>query len=105
MARRLLAHGVTAFLPTVITSSIDAYRAILPELVPTSGSRDGAAVLMPTLPAAYDEKVPVVGELLGESQCLVIGADASRAYSEPHEDPPHPHCSRKFVTAAHSSCD
>ena len=45
VARRLLAHGVTSFLPTVITSSIDAYRAILPEIVPTSGSTDGAAVL------------------------------------------------------------
>ena len=45
VAQRLLAHGVTAFLPTVITSSPDNYRAILPQLVPTTGSAHGAAVL------------------------------------------------------------
>ena len=45
VARRLLAHGVTAFLPTVITSSKQAYLTILPQLVPTAGSANGAAVL------------------------------------------------------------
>lgn len=45
VAHRLLAHGVTAFLPTLITSSPETYRAILPHLVPTRGSADGAAVL------------------------------------------------------------
>lgn len=45
VAARLLAHGVTAFLPTVITSAADSYRAILPDLVPVAGSADGAAVL------------------------------------------------------------
>lgn len=45
VARGLLAHGVTAFLPTVITSSPANYRAILPQLVPTAGSAQGAAVL------------------------------------------------------------
>ena len=34
VARQLLAHGVTSFLPTVVTSSPEAYRAILPDLVP-----------------------------------------------------------------------
>lgn len=45
IARQLLTHGVTSFLPTVITSSPSAYRAVLPELVPTKGSVDGAALL------------------------------------------------------------
>ena len=45
VARRLLAHGVTAFLPTVITSSKQAYLTTLPQLVPTAGSANGAAVL------------------------------------------------------------
>ena len=46
VAQKLLAHGVTAFLPTIITSSSDSYRSILPNLVPTAGSaKEGAAVL------------------------------------------------------------
>ena len=45
VAERVLAHGVTAFLPTVITSSADAYRRILPQLAPTAGSASAAAVL------------------------------------------------------------
>ena len=45
VAERVLAHGVTAFLPTVITSSADAYRRILPQLAPTAGSATAAAVL------------------------------------------------------------
>ena len=45
VSRKLLAHGVTAFLPTVITSSAENYRAILPSLVPTAGSASGASVL------------------------------------------------------------
>ncbi len=45
-ARRLVEFGVTAFLPTVITSSLESYRAILPKIVPTPASRDlGSAVL------------------------------------------------------------
>ena len=46
VAQRLPEHGVSAFLPTVITSSRNTYEQILPQLVPTSGSADsGAAVL------------------------------------------------------------
>ncbi|KAL1527070.1 hypothetical protein AB1Y20_015753 [Prymnesium parvum] len=45
VAAGLLRHGVTAFLPTVISSSGAAYRAILPHLVPRAGSCRGAAVL------------------------------------------------------------
>ena len=50
VAERVLAHGVTAFLPTVITSSADAYRRILltwkPEVGPyilASSTRTGCA--------------------------------------------------------------
>lgn len=46
VARQLLAYGVTAFLPTVITSSPASYRGILPALVPTRGTAaTGASVL------------------------------------------------------------
>ena len=46
VARKLVQYGVTAFLPTVITSALKSYRAILPELVPTAASpHSGAAVL------------------------------------------------------------
>ena len=45
VSRRLLAHGITSFLPTVITSSLESYRAVLPQIVPTAGSPEGAAVL------------------------------------------------------------
>ena len=36
-----LAHGITSFLPTVITSSLESYRAVLPQIVPTAGSPEG----------------------------------------------------------------
>jgi len=45
VASELIRCGVTSFLPTVITSSPEAYRAILPHLVPRAGSSEGASVL------------------------------------------------------------
>ncbi|CAJ0580759.1 unnamed protein product, partial [Mesorhabditis spiculigera] len=41
----LLAHGVTAFCPTVITSSTESYYKVLPLLPRTPGDKDGAAML------------------------------------------------------------
>lgn len=41
----LLQHGVTAYCPTIVTSSQDYYSRILPLLCPREGGRDGAAVL------------------------------------------------------------
>ena len=38
VAKGILAHGCTAFLPTVITSPSANYRTILPHLVPRAGS-------------------------------------------------------------------
>ena len=45
VAKGVLPHGVTAFLPTIICSKSEAYRAILPHIVPRLGSKDGAAIL------------------------------------------------------------
>ena len=45
VAEGVLPHGVTAFLATVITSSAETYRAVLPHLVPTKGSVRGASLL------------------------------------------------------------
>ena len=42
---RLLEHGVTAYCPTVVTASPDYYRKTLPQIRPTQGGREGAAVL------------------------------------------------------------
>ena len=45
VARKMLEHGVTAFLPTVVTSSPSNYREILPQILPRAASADGAAIL------------------------------------------------------------
>ena len=45
VAGGVLKYGCTAFMPTVITSSTESYRAILPHLNPRHGSASGAAVL------------------------------------------------------------
>ncbi len=45
VAKGILAHGVTSFCPTVITSSPEVYRKILPCIHRTSGSIEGAGVL------------------------------------------------------------
>jgi len=43
--KRLLEYGVTAFCPTVITSTPETYRAVLPLLGPIQGDKSGASVL------------------------------------------------------------
>ncbi|XP_067948216.1 N-acetylglucosamine-6-phosphate deacetylase-like isoform X2 [Watersipora subatra] len=45
VAEGLMAHGVTSFCPTVITSPSDVYRKILPTISRCNGSREGAGVL------------------------------------------------------------
>jgi N-acetylglucosamine-6-phosphate deacetylase len=45
VARKLLQYGVTAFLPTLISSSPEQYRAALPRLQPRTFGKEGAAVL------------------------------------------------------------
>lgn len=45
VARELLQFGVTAFLPTVISSSPSQYRSILPKLRPRTFGTKGAAIL------------------------------------------------------------
>ena len=43
--RGLLQHGVTAFCPTLVTSSLDYYRKIVPLMGPRKGGKEGAAAL------------------------------------------------------------
>ncbi len=45
VSRGLLQHGVTAYIPTIITSPSDYYKLVLPLLTPREGGRNGAAVL------------------------------------------------------------
>ncbi|XP_067000311.2 N-acetylglucosamine-6-phosphate deacetylase [Anabrus simplex] len=73
VAQGLLAHGVTAFCPTVITSSPEVYHAILPHIEKSAGSALGAAILgvhlegpfiNPAKKGAHEEKLilqPVKG--------------------------------------------
>lgn len=44
-AKKLLKHGVTAFLATLISSPAKRYREQLPEFEPQTGGKEGAAVL------------------------------------------------------------
>uniref|UniRef100_A0A8R1ICQ1 N-acetylglucosamine-6-phosphate deacetylase n=1 Tax=Caenorhabditis japonica TaxID=281687 RepID=A0A8R1ICQ1_CAEJA len=45
VAKQLLAHGVTSFAPTVITSSPDTYHKVLPLLKPSDASEEGAGIV------------------------------------------------------------
>lgn len=46
VARKLTSHGVTAFVPTVVSSSSDTYKSILPKYKRRAGSaKDGATIL------------------------------------------------------------
>lgn len=45
VSRGLLQHGVTAYCPTLVTSSRDYYHRVLPFINPTKGGQDGAAIL------------------------------------------------------------
>ena len=45
VSRGLLEHGVTAYCPTLVTSSWEYYHKVLPFIRPTEGGPDGAAVL------------------------------------------------------------
>lgn len=45
MAQRILAHGVTAFCPTLITAPPETYHAVLPHIPKKPGGAHGATVL------------------------------------------------------------
>ncbi len=45
VSKGLLQHGVTAYIPTIVTSPSDYYKLVLPLLTPRKGGRNGAAVL------------------------------------------------------------
>lgn len=45
VSHHLLEHGVTAYCPTIVTASPDYYKRTLPQIRPTLGGREGAAVL------------------------------------------------------------
>lgn len=45
VAKNILAHGVTAFCPTLVTSSENVYHLVLPKIHKRPGGRHGAAIL------------------------------------------------------------
>uniref|UniRef100_A0A4Y0BNS2 N-acetylglucosamine-6-phosphate deacetylase n=1 Tax=Anopheles funestus TaxID=62324 RepID=A0A4Y0BNS2_ANOFN len=45
VAKGLLAHGVTSFCPTLVTSPSETYHSVLPRIPRTAGGRHGATVL------------------------------------------------------------
>ncbi|XP_043269493.1 N-acetylglucosamine-6-phosphate deacetylase [Venturia canescens] len=45
VAKGLLAHGVTSFCPTLVTSPLEIYRRVLPKIKKQKGGKEGAAVL------------------------------------------------------------
>lgn len=45
VAKELLAHGVTSFCPTMVTSQEEKYHKILPRIKKSQGGRHGATVL------------------------------------------------------------
>ncbi|MBN3322106.1 NAGA deacetylase, partial [Atractosteus spatula] len=45
VAKKVLAHGVTSFCPTLVTSPPDIYHKVLPEIKVNNGSEQGAGVL------------------------------------------------------------
>ncbi|CAF4434542.1 unnamed protein product [Rotaria socialis] len=57
VARKLASHGVTAFLPTIVSSNADAYKTILPKYKRRAGSaKDGAAILGMHLEGPFIDK-------------------------------------------------
>ncbi|KAL3878307.1 hypothetical protein ACJMK2_030670 [Sinanodonta woodiana] len=45
VAKGLLAHGVTSFCPTIVTSPVDVYQKVIPRIKKCNGSADGAGIL------------------------------------------------------------
>uniref|UniRef100_A0A4W2BNI2 N-acetylglucosamine-6-phosphate deacetylase n=1 Tax=Bos indicus x Bos taurus TaxID=30522 RepID=A0A4W2BNI2_BOBOX len=45
VARRILSHGVTSFCPTLVTSPLEVYHKVLPQIPVKSGGPHGAGVL------------------------------------------------------------
>ena len=45
VAKGVLEHGVTGIVPTLVTSSPEVYRAIIPKLRPKPGSTESVAIL------------------------------------------------------------
>ncbi|XP_063989308.1 N-acetylglucosamine-6-phosphate deacetylase isoform X2 [Diachasmimorpha longicaudata] len=45
VAKELLAHGVTSFCPTLVTSSPETYRKVLPRIKKTDGGPQGAGII------------------------------------------------------------
>lgn len=45
MAKGILAHGVTSFCPTIVTSTPNVYREVIPRIQKTNGDVNGANIL------------------------------------------------------------
>lgn len=45
VAKNLLAHGVTSFCPTLVTSPAETYKKVLPKIKKQEGGEHGATIL------------------------------------------------------------
>lgn len=45
VSKQLLRHGVTSFCPTLVTSTAETYRLVLPHIQKRAGCREGATIL------------------------------------------------------------
>ena len=83
VAKGLLAHGVTSFCPTLVTSTTEVYHEIVAKLRPRAGTVDGAAVLGAHLegPFMSEHKYGAHNETLLQASLSLALLDAPKQHT------------------------